>query len=1077
MSIPSSLTPLFSTGAGGAAGYQISRSLRFNSADSAYLSRTPGTAGDRKKWTWSGWVKRGALDGNRQVLFGTGDSGLYNSFEVEFFGDILRISDTGESGGTIDLRTTQVFRDCSAWGHLLVSLDTAQTTASDRANIYWNGVKITTFSTATYPGLSTTCLFNTTAAHGIGRAGVYNAQYLNGYLADIHFIDGQALTPSSFTEVSDTTGQLVPIAYTGSYGTNGFHLPFSDNSTAAALGTDTSGNSNNWTPNNFSVAGGPNTITTPASNAPPTVDCLVIAGGGGGSGGGGGAGGYLEQTGRTVNAGTSYSITIGEGSSGGLAQSDRPNGGNSVFDTIIALGGGGGGKDNSTGRSGGSGSGGGATNTGNYSGGAATQGNSGGATGYGFAGGTAPSSSGPYPAAGGGGAGAVGGSPSANVATSGDGGAGRASSITGTSVIRGGGGGGGNSSTSTPGAGGSGGGGGGATAGNANTGGGGGGGTSSVSGGAGGSGIVIIRYADTYADLTVGGGLTYTYVNTGGYKIYSFTASATAAQSAGNDILVDTPTSYGTPDTGVGGEVRGNYCTLNPLDKGGGASAVNGNLDLSFSSAGSIRSTIGLSSGKWYWEATVGDISLTVGIAKGGTALSAYLGSQVNEWSYGQNASKITGGSSSAYGATFTTGDVIGIAFDADNGTLTFYKNGSSQGTAFTGLTSGPYFPAIGDNSATSGHASNFGQRPFAYTAPSGFKALCTTNLPAPLVAKPNELMDVALWTGNGGNQSITLPGSFNPDLVWVKSRSNGQDHYLFDAVRGGASILRSNTTGAESTGTTYLSFDTSGFSSLNGLSSNGYTYVGWAWDAGTSTDPSNTAGSITSQVRANVSAGFSVVTYTGNGNNSATVGHGLNLAPSMIIVKDRSAANHWAVVHTSCSITGSTTIVNPEYKMLRLDGTDAEFAYQNLVVSPGQSSTTFTLGNQVNVNGLNNNYVAYCFAPVVGYSAALAWTGNGSNDGTMIYCGFSPRFWIFKRTDTTGDWWMIDTARSNTGNPVDEWLAANRSDAEYPNDGDFDFLSNGIKIRTTSTSVNASGGSYIGFAFAENPFQYSRAR
>jgi hypothetical protein len=122
-------------------------------------------------------------------------------------------------------------------------------------------------------------------------------------------------------------------------------------------------------------------------------------------------------------------------------------------------------------------------------------------------------------------------------------------------------------------------------------------------------------------------------------------------------------------------------------------------------------------------------------------------------------------------------------------------------------------------------------------------------------------------------------------------------------------------------------------------------------------------------------------------------------------------------------------------------------------------------------------DYVGYFFSPVAGYSAALSWTGNGSNDGTMIHCGFSPRFWIWKRTDSSGDWWMIDTARSNTGNPVDEWLAANRSDAEYPNDGDFDFLSNGIKIRTTSTSVNASGGSYIGFAWASNPFQYARAQ
>jgi hypothetical protein len=211
------------------------------------------------------------------------------------------------------------------------------------------------------------------------------------------------------------------------------------------------------------------------------------------------------------------------------------------------------------------------------------------------------------------------------------------------------------------------------------------------------------------------------------------------------------------------------------------------------------------------------------------------------------------------------------------------------------------------------------------------------------------------------------------------------------------------------------------------------------------------------------------VVTYTGDlsGSGTSTVGHGLGVAPKMIIFKRRDGTSDWPVQHSGLPSANN---------LLYLNSTAAtSTSGYGTIVAP--TSTVFTVAWLTGMGVSGQTHVAYCFSPVVGYSAALSWTGNGSNDGTMIYCGFSPRFWIWKRTDSTGDWWMIDTARSNTGNPVDEWLAANRSDAEYPNDGDFDFLSNGIKIRTTSTSVNASGGSYIGFAWASNPFQYARAQ
>ena len=236
MSIPSSLTPLFSTGAGGAAGYQVSRSLRFNSSDSGFCSRTPAVAGNRRTWTWAGWVKRSAL-GSLQVLFGlrNGISDT-NTFYIGFESDNTFVA---TSNNVVTLQSSSVYRDASAWYHVVVSVDTSQATSANRVRIYINGVMLTTFSSATYPSLDANTGINQALLHEIGR---FNASfYFNGYLADVHFIDGQALDYTSFTEVSATTGQLIPKAYTGTYTGNSFWLKFSDNSaaTAATLGNTT----------------------------------------------------------------------------------------------------------------------------------------------------------------------------------------------------------------------------------------------------------------------------------------------------------------------------------------------------------------------------------------------------------------------------------------------------------------------------------------------------------------------------------------------------------------------------------------------------------------------------------------------------------------------------------------------------------------------------------------------------------------------------------------------------------------------------------------------------------------------
>jgi hypothetical protein len=431
----------------------------------------------------------------------------------------------------------------------------------------------------------------------------------------------------------------------------------------------------------------------------------------------------------------------------------------------------------------------------------------------------------------------------------------------------------------------------------------------------------------------------------------------------------------------------------------------------------------------------------------------------------------------SSYGATYTTNDVIGIALDMDAGTVTFYKNNSSQGQAFSGLSGAFCFAGSPYNSGT--HVWNFGQRAWVYTAPSGFKAVCTANLPVPLVTKSNTAMDVALYTGNGSTQTISGL-AFEPDLVWVKMRSGNDRNILSDVVRGITNVLNSDSTRDEATateGNQITSVTSTGFTvgSNGNVNQSSSTFVGWCWDAGTSTTTINanaySAGvpSITSQVRANATAGFSVVTYTGNLSSSgtSTVGHGLNVAPSMIITKKRSGTSDWAVQHSGLPSANS---------LLFLNSTAAIYTSTwGTIVAP--TSSVFTIAWLTAMGDSGSDYVAYCFAPVSGYSSFGSYVGNGSSDGVFVYTGMRPRFLIYKRTDAadTFGWVMIDSAR-DTYNAAFRYLGANVSTAEGTSTV-VDFLSNGFKLRLAGADGNVSGGTYIYAAFAEAPFNYSRAR
>ena len=569
---------------------------------------------------------------------------------------------------------------------------------------------------------------------------------------------------------------------------------------------------------------------------------------------------------------------------------------------------------------------------------------------------------------------------------------------------------------------------------------------------------------------------------------------------AGNDSLLDSPTSYGT-DTGAGGEVRGNYATWNPLDKDDGITSVtNGNLNVvTNGSNGSIKSTIAFPSGKWYWEVTSDTVNSggtqAVGIIPQSQPPTNNM-SDSGKLGYALDVSfsdrKFENGTATSYGTyTQANGAVYMLAFDQTAGKLWYGINGTwlASGNPAAGTnassssisTSTAYCAAVSDNTVSGTFTVNFGQRAFAYTAPSGFKALVTTNLPTPTIGatsttQAGKYFNPVLYTGTGSTRTVTGVG-FQPDFTWIKPRSAADYNILYDAVRGVRKQLYSSLTNAEETETQGLSAFTSDGFTVNGAhtvrgqtNDNTVTYVAWNWNAGGS-NATNTSGTITSTVRANTTSGFSIVTWTNPGSNqNITVGHGLGVAPSMIIVKQRNtAAASWPVWHIG--LTGGAS--NSTYR-LYLDLTNAQAAATNVWGSAAPTSSVFGVGVGVQCDA-GATMVAYCFAPVAGYSAFGSYTGNGSADGPFVYTGFRPEFVITKRTDGGGDNWTLHDAARSPYNVASENLRPNTTGAEgsYP----MDFLSNGFKWRQGGGDGNESGASYIYMALAESPFKYALAR
>jgi len=536
------------------------------------------------------------------------------------------------------------------------------------------------------------------------------------------------------------------------------------------------------------------------------------------------------------------------------------------------------------------------------------------------------------------------------------------------------------------------------------------------------------------------------------------------------DAMIDSPTNGAS-----GTQPVGDYCTLNPFGSFSNPVPQQANLYVPGTDYSQLKGTMSVSTGKWYfeWVSIGSNLPPYVGVSKASITSWSNVTTSGISW-YGHNESyyKNFTATSLVSVSAMSVGDIIGVAFDCDAGTVAYYKNNTLVHTDTT-LTPNelvaPTLIGTFSGGSWSSAAFNFGQRPFAYTPPTGYQALCTTNLPDSTIKKGNLHMDATAYTGtNGSPTTQVISSNFQPDLLWFKKRSASYDHALIDSVRGINKQLYSNLTNAEGTdGDVLAAIGSTSFTVGNSNYSNYGTLVAWTWKAG-GTSTVNTSGTISSNVSVNATAGFSVVTYTGNGSNS-TVGHGLGVAPKMIIVKNRTTGagnGNWAVYHASLGAT----------KYLLLNTSDAAGTSSTRWNDTAPSSTVFTVGITGTVNDPSNNYVAYCFAEIAGFSKFTTYTGNGSTDGPFVYLGFRPKF-VMVKGDVAGVDWAISDSTRNTYNVVNARLQASLTNAEDTGDSWCDFLSNGFKIRSTNTNQNYNGYTFIVMAFAENPFKNALAR
>ena len=961
MTLPNELHPgFFSAGGGADLGDTIEQSLRF-SASNLDFQYVPSTTGDRRKWTWATWVKRGLIDSTCGLLGVSAGASDTQQTEIRF-----------ESNGFLSLRgyttlfrqTKNRFRDPNAWYHIVVVLDIANSTANDRIKFYINGQKVTEWDSISNPGTTDEFAINYADNTRLGLR-PNGSDPVQGLLAETYFLDGIAITDTGgvIDEFGryNTDGVWVPKSYTGSFGpNNGYHLKYDSSgyNGSGGIGADHSGSGNNFTASNFDtadVALYSKDLFTESGTASPD----------------------FNSTDKTFASG-GEAVNAFDGSSSNEAGTlYSPNTGTWVIwrptTAIVAQ-------------------------------------------------------------------------TSVKVRTR------YCESI-------------------------------------------------------------YVNETDTGLNAPAAVGLPGTLVDLSSALSFPITITniAVRGNSSGGgasegrltDIEIDGTILVDNTDTDVDffDTPTSNYSTYNPLVVTTGATGTFSNANLG-NSAGTnwytAMPTVKLGeTEKWYAEfdfktnyhvsSAYGMIAINTRTADGGYSNRLNPGFGVGmsgDSGYKDGSLYVSGGQ---FAPDFrTTGGYMMWAYDAATRNVwigkdgTWYNSGDpANGTNPTiTLTAGnEYMLSISSYSSSVGFA-NFGQMPFLFTQPTGFKALQTNNLPEPTIKNAKEHFGILTYQGNGTSLTVTDTDAvpFTPDLVWIKKRrDNGggtsvREHILIDSVRGKDGgyywNLSSNDALAE-TSIDHVSAIGEGSITVHDITSgevnaNLNTYVAWCWKAGGAAT-ANGNGSIASQVSANTKAGFSIVSYSGVAPSTGTVGHGLSSPPEFMIVRNRDDQEAFAVYHQGVDSTA------PEDYWMRLDSnTDRTLSSTHWNdIAPGNSF--FTVGTANATNGSGNAIIAYCWHSVEGYSKFGSYTGNGSDDGTFVYLGFRPAFLMVKRTNSTGHWMMIDTTRS-LFNPANNRLHADLPDNEYTNAGP-DILSNGFKMRNGNLIGNFTGGSYIYAAFAENPF------
>ena len=544
----------------------------------------------------------------------------------------------------------------------------------------------------------------------------------------------------------------------------------------------------------------------------------------------------------------------------------------------------------------------------------------------------------------------------------------------------------------------------------------------------------------------------------------------------GTDSMEDTPTN--------------NWCTLNYAANSNGTRTLSdGNLqaDLSTSGAKAVGTFLIPLSGKWYWEMMANDSNgnQDTGVLQADSNFNTRDTSLAASY-FPNGEYKIESASQTSGFSSYTAQDIISIAVDADASPpeIYFAKNGTWQnsadpaaGTNGLALTAGkrylPYLQHGSSSSSTSG-LFNFGQRAFSYTPPTGFKTLNSENTPSPIIADGTKHFNTVLYTGNGSSQAVTGVG-FQPDWVWGKPRTVAHFNTLQDSVRGAGFSLYTNSSAVEEANANMIqSFNSDGFtvgSTGNALNNNGENYVAWNWKLNGGTNVTNTDGVVTSSLQANVNAGVSLVLYTGTG-SATSVGHGLGVTPNMIWVKNRDAAEGWII--DSSLVTGNSN------GTLHFN-TDAEYTGGSNQFG-SHTSTTFGIKDAGNINTSGNDYIAYCFSNVEGYSKVGTFTGTASSGdgGPFVTLNFKPTWVLIKSTTVATSWYLFDDTRESiqTQGSDAQVLFPDTAAVEDANGGQgIDFLSNGFKVRAANGYGLNNSATYLFMAFAERPFKYANAR